>query len=52
MSAVGGQVGGDCSVDFSRQRLGQNPRERALEWDGLCIVCYWRYSSAACISSE
>ena len=35
MSAVGGQVGGDCSVDFSRQRLGQNPREGALEWNGL-----------------
>ena len=35
MSAVGGQVGGDCCVDFSRQRLGQNPREGALEWDGL-----------------
>lgn len=35
MSAVGGQVGGDCFVDLSRLCLGQNPREGALEWDGL-----------------
>ena len=38
MSAVGGPVEGDHLVDLYRQFLGQNPREGALEWNGLWEV--------------
>lgn len=38
MSAVGGPGEGDHFVDLSRQFLGQNSREGALEWNGLWEV--------------